>query len=90
MHLATATRQISPTPVPSDMKDILDVFVYSNLSAITAPNPIVSLPPNVRAALVVALNYTNANLGFNSDIEDVVKVFILNNTADIDLTTPVP
>ncbi len=68
-----------------DVADELEVFLYSNLSAITSPNPDVLLTPAFQASLNSALNNIGIrhNIGLASDLKDILDVFIVANVNKI-------
>jgi hypothetical protein len=77
--------------VPSDINNILRVFTFSNLSAITSPDAVVVLTPDVQAALVVGLNSIRVRDGtdLDNDLKDVLDVFIISNAGTITSSTTV-
>ncbi|CUH96788.1 hypothetical protein P22_2899 [Propionispora sp. 2/2-37] len=79
------------TDIRPDISDELEVFLYTNLSAIISPNPSVLLTPAFQAALQVALNDVGIrhNIGLPKDLKDILDVFIVVNSSVIVLdTTP--
>lgn len=84
--LRKATPDIRP-----DVADALEVFLYTNLSAIISPTPSVLLTPAFQAGLQVALNDVGIrhSIGLSKDLKDVLDVFILANAEIISVdTTP--
>jgi hypothetical protein len=77
--------------VPSDINNILRVFTFSNLSAITTPDAVVVLTPDVQAALVVGLNSIRVRdaTDLENDLKDVLDVFIISNAGTITSSTTV-
>lgn len=74
-----------------DISDTLEVFLYTNLSAMISPNPSILLTPAFHAALLVALNDVGIrhNIGLPKDLKDILDVFIITNLNTISLdTTP--
>ncbi|HWR44969.1 hypothetical protein [Sporomusa sp.] len=68
-----------------DISDELEVFLYTNLSAIVSPNPEVLLTPSFQAALNSALNSVGSrhNIALPSDLKDILDVFIISNAGKI-------
>lgn len=68
-----------------DVADELEVFLYTNLSAITSPHPDVLLTPAFQASLNSALNNIGIrhNIGLESDLKDILDVFIIANVNKI-------
>lgn len=77
--------------IPPDVGDELEVFLYTNLSAIISPTPSVLLTPDFQAGLQVALNDVGIehNLGLPKDLKDILDIFIITdiNVIAVD-TTP--
>lgn len=75
----------SETILPPDIRDELEVFLYTNLSAIVSPNPDVLLTPRFQAALASALNGVGVrhNTAVPSDLKDIFDVFIIMNAGRI-------
>lgn len=73
--------QIQSDKIRPDIGDALEVFLYTNLSAMISPNPTVLLTPVFRASLVVALNNVGIrhNIGLPKDLKDILDVFIITN-----------
>lgn len=74
-----------------DIGDVLEVFLYTNLSAMISPNPSILLTPAFQASLQVALNDVGIrhNIGLPKDLKDILDVFIITNINRITLdTTP--
>lgn len=72
-----------PDTLKTDLRDIIQVFVYNNLSVIISPDPLLRLPPTVRAALEAYINYLPGGFGFSSDIQDILNAFVLTNINSI-------
>lgn len=72
-----------------DVADALEVFFYTNLSAIISPNPSILLTPAFQAALQSALNDIGIrhNIGLANDLKDVLDVFITDNASIIAVST---
>jgi|GEM_PF-1175348 len=72
-----------------DVADALEVFLYTNLSAIISPTPSVLLTPAFQAGLQAALNDVGIrhNIGLSKDLKDVLDVFILANANTIAVST---
>lgn len=68
-----------------DVADELEVFLYTNLSAITSPNPDVLLTPAFQASLNSALNSigNRHNIALASDLKNILDVFIIANVNKI-------
>jgi hypothetical protein len=68
-----------------DIGDELEVFLFNNLAAITSPNPEVLLTPQFQASLASALNSVGIrhNIGLQSDLKDILDVFIIVNASII-------
>lgn len=64
-----------------DISDEIEVFLYTNLSAIVSPNPNVLLTPSFLASLTSALNNVGIrhNIALPSDLKDILDVFIISN-----------
>ena len=64
-----------------DISDELEVFLYTNLSAMISPNPNVLLTPSFLAALTSALNNVGIrhNIALPNDLKDILDVFIISN-----------
>ena len=75
----------SETILPPDIRDELEVFLYTNLGAIISPNPDVLLTPRFQAALASALNGVGVrhNTAVPSDFKDILDVFIIMNAGRI-------
>lgn len=75
--------------VPSDINNILRVFTFSNLSALTTPGAVVVLTPDVQAALVVGLNSIRVrdSTDLENDLKDVLDTFIISNAGTITSST---
>jgi len=77
--------------IPPDVGDGLEVFLYTNLSAIISPTPSVLLTPDFQAGLQTALNDVGIrhNIGLSRDLKDILDVFIITDATVIVLdTTP--
>ena len=74
-----------------DVSDMLEVFLYTNLSVIISPNPSVLLTPAFQAGLLIALNDVGIrhNIGLPKDLKDVLDVFIITNISFIDADTSI-
>ncbi|MBP2634647.1 MAG: hypothetical protein H6Q72_554 [Firmicutes bacterium] len=68
-----------------DISDQLEVFLATNLDAITSPHPEVLLTPQFQASLDSALNGVGIrhNIGLQSDLKDILDVFIIVNASII-------
>ncbi|MEN6414190.1 MAG: hypothetical protein ABFC84_15740 [Veillonellales bacterium] len=77
--------RVETTGIRPDIGDELEVFLYTNLSAIVSPNPDVLLTPAFQASLTSALNSVGSrhNLGLPSDLKDIMDVFIVANASRI-------
>lgn len=77
--------------IPPDISDGLEVFLYTNLSAIISPTLSVLLTPAFQTGLQIALNDVGPrhNIGLPKDLKDVLDVFIIINVNRIVVdTTP--
>ena len=83
-------RQVT-SHIRPDVADALEVFLYTNLSAIISPAASVLLTPAFQAGLQVALNDVGLrhNIGLSKDLKDILDVFIITdiNVIVVD-TTP--
>lgn len=71
--------------LPPDFSDGVQVFIFTNLSAITSPNPEVLLTPTFKAALTGALNSVGVrhNIDMPGDLKDILDVFIVVNATNL-------
>jgi hypothetical protein len=69
-----------PLGIRPDIRDQLEVFVYTNLSAIVA-NDTAIITPEFQASLTVALNTVGERHhgGFPRDLRDILDVFVIAN-----------
>jgi len=65
--------------IKTDLKDLIQVFVYTNLSTIISPEPLLRLPPTTKNILEAYINYLPGGFGFPRDIQEILNVFILTN-----------
>lgn len=74
-----------PAKIRPDIGDEVEVFLYTNLSAIVSPNPAVLLTPDFQASLVSALNSVGVrhNIGLPNDLKDILDVFIVTNASRV-------
>ena len=75
--------------IPPDVGDALEVFLYTNLSAIISPTPSVLLTANFQAGLQTALNDVGIrhNMGLSRDLKDILDVFIITDVNAIVINT---
>ena len=75
--------------IPKDIADELEVFLYTNLSAIISPNSSVLLTPEFQAGLQVALNDVGIGHkeGLPQDMKDILDVFIITNLTIVVVNT---
>ncbi|CUH95930.1 hypothetical protein P22_2018 [Propionispora sp. 2/2-37] len=62
-----------------DINDVLQVFVYSNLAAIAANQPI-AVSPAVEQILQVPVLNNLGNIGLPPDIRQIAEDFFVNTT----------
>lgn len=64
-----------------DISDTLEVFLYTNLSAIISPTASALLTPAFQAGLLISLNDVGIrhNIGLPKDLKDILDVFIIAN-----------
>lgn len=69
-----------PLGIRPDIRDQLEVFLYTNLSAIVSNDPVI-LTPEFRASLTVALNSVGEthHLSFPRDLMELLDVFVIEN-----------
>lgn len=81
-------RQVTSDLRP-DIEDAVEVFLYTNLSAIISPNPSILLTPAFQAGLQVALNDVGIdhNMGLAKDLKDVLDAFVTTNAGTIVVST---
>lgn len=74
-----------PLGIRPDIRDQLEVFLYTNLSAIVANDPAI-LTPEFQASLTVALNSVGErhHLTFPRDLMEILDVFIIANAKKIE------
>lgn len=74
-----------PVKIRPDIGDEVEVFLYTNLSAIVSPNPNVLLTPDFQASLVSALNSVGVrhNIDLPNDLKDILDVFIVANASRV-------
>lgn len=74
-----------PLGIRPDIRDQLEVFLYTNLSAIVSNDPII-FTPKFRASLTVALNSVGErhHLTFPRDLMEILDVYVIDNAARID------
>lgn len=85
--LGTST-ELAELMIKSDLIDRIKVFVYTNLSTIIAPNPLLILPPGTKSVLEAYINYLPGGF-LTKDIQEILNVFILTNINSISIhTTP--
>ncbi|MDR3588417.1 MAG: hypothetical protein P4N41_01995 [Negativicutes bacterium] len=82
MVTADALEQVS---LKADLRDIIQVFVYDNLSIMVSPNPLLRLPPATRNVLEAYINFLTGGYGFPKDIQEILNVFILTNLNSISM-----
>jgi hypothetical protein len=77
--------RVETTGIRPDIRDQLEVFLYTNLSAIVSPNPDVLLTPRFQAALTSALNDVGIrhNIWLPNDLKNILDVFIVTNASKI-------
>lgn len=74
-------------PAPSDLRDLFQVVIYTNLANLADPVPTLVVPAGLQDLITaVAQNRFDA-LGLKTDIQDIVDTTIANNRAII-ITTP--
>ncbi|TWH46067.1 hypothetical protein Salpa_2013 [Sporomusa sp. KB1] len=81
ISLSRAESMISP-----DIGDELEIFLYTNLSALVSSNPDVVLTPSFQAALTSALNSIDGRHNITtlpSDLTNILEVFIIMNASRI-------
>ena len=72
----------------TDLLDLIQVFVYTNLSTIVSPNPLLVLPPGTKSVLEAYINFLPGGF-FPKDIQEILNAFILTNLNSISIkTTP--
>ncbi len=76
MVSAEAQEQVT---LKTDLRDLIQVFVYDNLSVLVSPNPLLRLPPVTRNLLEVYINYLTGGYGFPPDIQEILNAFVLTN-----------
>ncbi|TCL36913.1 hypothetical protein EV210_107178 [Anaerospora hongkongensis] len=69
-----------PLGIRPDIRDQLEVFLYTNLSAIVSNDPVI-LTPEFKASLTVALNSVGEkhHLSFPRDLMELLDVFVIEN-----------
>lgn len=69
-----------PLGIRPDIHDQLEVFLYTNLSAIVSNDPVI-LTPEFKASLTVALNSVGErhHLSFPRDLMELLDVFVIEN-----------
>jgi len=77
--------------VPSDINNILRVFVFSNLSELTSPDSVILVTPAIQAAMVVGLDsiQTRDSTDLTNDLKDILDIFIISNASAITNSTTV-
>lgn len=77
--------------VPSDINNVLRVFLFSNLSEIITPDDVVEITPPVQASLVIGLNniQTRNTANLENDLNDILGTFIIANASQIITSTAV-
>ena len=85
----TKLLQQTTSVIPPDVADGLEVFLYTNLSAIISPNPSVLLTPDFQVGLLIALNDVGIrhNIALSDDLKDVLDAFIVANARLISVNT---
>lgn len=81
LSLSRADSMISP-----DIGDELEIFLYTNLSALVSSNPDVVLTPSFQAALASALNSISGRHNITTlpnDLTNILEVFIIMNASRI-------
>jgi len=74
-----------PLGIRPDIRDQLEVFLYTNLSAIISNDPVI-LTPEFKASLTIALNSVGErnHLSFPRDLMEVLDVFVIANATRVD------
>jgi hypothetical protein len=77
-------------PVPTKgYRDVVEVFLYTNLATMISPNPLVLLTPSVRAALVQDINLLTGGYRFPNDLQAILNAWVLTNINQVSVSTRV-
>lgn len=71
----------------SDVQDIVDVLLISNINNLVGPNPVLVVPAGFGDFIDTQVVNNVGNLGLPSDVSQIVENFVLNNPNVLNTTS---